>query len=473
MKLVLGVFLSLGLLAAQQLSVPTATSKKIVLSWTGAQPGTTLQRKSGAAFEKLADAASGSFTDDKIAPFGTYQYRLAGAKGTYSKVVTVGPPPLGVNVVSRVPNGVDPANYGKAAALTADENGDPAVAFVWEDPNNDQNRDDTAVYFSRWNRATYSWRDPVQVGVSGDISAGNSHLVSVACDPATGAFAIAYPKHDQNGALIAISTDGGATWRSTSVAGNLDGEVFSLGIVTNGGQWLAAIHANRGTQFLTGAISDPPGQWKSQAPPADTRIEHKIAIAPDASGGAIVAFWSKPEHGDNGHIILWDPLSGKLTTTVDSNGQDCEDPDVRLNIAGATTRILMDCPRDPNEERQGIWYAASTPSGGWSTPVQLPVDGPRSTNSPMGLAVSATGKLAAAFASGSGSAGTGCGFPVVARSTDGMNWTACGPGKRAGGDFEVNSSAIDASYTADGHLNVLWHDETDAKYGKGILLWRE
>jgi hypothetical protein len=473
MKPLLGIVLSLGFLGAQHLSVVTATSKKIVLAWSAAQPGATVERKSGAAFVKLGDATADSFTDDRIAPFGTYRYRLRAANGAYSKVVTVGPPPLGVNVVARVPKGIDPATYGAAAALTADENGDPAVAFIWVDPNNDQKRDDTAVYFSRWNRATYSWKAPVQVGVTGDISARNSHLVSVACDPASGTFAIAYSKNDQNGALIAISTDGGATWKSTPVAGHLEGEVFSVGIVENGGNWLAAIHADGGMRFLTGAIADPPATWKSQAPPAGTRMEHKIAIAPVASGGALVAFWSKPEHGDNAHILVWDPQSGKIATAADSNGQDCDDPDVRLNITGGTERILMDCPRDPKEDRQGIWYTASTESGGWTTPVKLPVDGPRSTNSPMGLAVSASGKLAAAFASGSGGAGTECGYPVVARSTNGVNWTACGPGKRSGGDFEGNSSAIDALYTADGRLNVLWHDETDTKYGMGMLLWRE
>lgn len=133
----------------------------------------------------------------------------------------------------------------------------------------------------------------------------------------------------------------------------------------------------------------------------------------------------------------------------------------------------MDCDRDPKDNRKGIWYASSASKGSWSALVKLPVDGPRSSTSPLALAVDSTGKLAAIYASSSGGGDTACGYPVIARSADGIAWTACGPGKRAGANFEKNPSTVDAIYSPDDRLNALWHEEGNSKYGAGLLLWRE
>ena len=50
-----------------------------------------------------------------------------------SNEVTVGPPLSGVNIPTKLPAKVDPEKYGELVALTNDENGDPALGFLWED----------------------------------------------------------------------------------------------------------------------------------------------------------------------------------------------------------------------------------------------------------------------------------------------------------------------------------------------------
>jgi hypothetical protein len=43
--------------------------------------------------------------------------------------------------------------------------------FIWTDVNEDNDNSDSTLYFIHWNRARYSWKAPVKVGVTGDIPA--------------------------------------------------------------------------------------------------------------------------------------------------------------------------------------------------------------------------------------------------------------------------------------------------------------
>ena len=231
-----------------------------------------------------------------------------------------------------------------------------------------------------------------------------------------------------------------------------------------------------GIRYLTGEISAAPSEWKSQtAPvPAATKVQPSgsVALATDLAGKPLVAYWVTPEEGNNYRVILWSPESGQTSQAADSNGQGCDAPRLRLNAGGGKLRLLLNCARDPKDADFSIWYTASS-GATWSAPVKLPIDGPRSTNSPMALSTDSHGRIAAIFASNSGSGGTTCGFPVLSLSADGVKWTTCGPGKRSGETFDPQPSTISGLFTPDDRLNIVWHQVAENEVGQGLLLWRE
>jgi hypothetical protein len=457
-------------LYGQQLSVNSATARRVELAWTGTAAMWTVERRTGAgAFEKVGEAAAPPFGDDKISAYATYHYRVRSQAGTPSNEVTVGPPPAGVTVPARVPKESDPGKYGTNTA--------PALAFLWIDPNGDNDDADNTVYFARWNRAAYSWKAPVKIGVVGDIPSQSLEPVSLACDAATGAFAVAYATFGTQGAQVALSRDGGATWQATGVEASMEGLVYSTALAVINKHWTLALAADQaGIRYLTGEISAAPAEWKSQtAPvPAASKVQPtgSVALTTDLAGKPLLAYWVAPEEGNNYRVMLWSPESGQTSQAADSNGQVCDSPKLRLNAAGGKLRLLLNCARDPKDTDFSIWYTASSGTT-WSAPVKLPIDGPRSTNSPMALSTDSHGRIAAIFASNSGSGGTTCGYPVLSLSTDGVKWTTCGPGKRSGETFEPQPSTISGLFSPDDRLNIVWHQVGENKYGQGLLLWRE
>ena len=169
-----------------------------------------------------------------------------------------------------------------------------------------------------------------------------------------------------------------------------------------------------------------------------------VALAADPAGHPIVGYWVQPEEGQNYHVLTWNPESGQVTAAADSNNQ-VPDANLRLVAAAGKTHLLLNSLRDEKDFDHAVWYAASS-GAGWSTPVKLPIDGPRSTNSPFALTVNSQGRIAAVFDNNSGTGDTACGSPVVSLSTDGARWTTCGLSKRTGSTFDKQASSINARY---------------------------
>ena len=394
-----------------------------------------------------------------------------------SNEVVVGPPPAGVHVPSQRPEKADAGKYGTSTALAFDENGDPALAFVWTDVNGDNDTSDNTLYFVHWDRAKYAWKPSVKVAVTGDIPAQNVDPVSLACDRASGTCALSYPVGGAQGIQVALSRDGGATWQAGPVAADLEGTVSSTVLTVAGGRWMLALASDQGgVRYYSGPVSAAPGDWKAQsAPPPDKGKfvpNVNVALAADAAGKALVGYWVQPEDGQNFRVMVWSPDSGQVIAAADSNNQAPDSANLRLAAASGKTHLLLNVARDEKDSDHSVWYTASSGSG-WSAPVKLPIDGPRSTNSPFALSVDSRGRIAAVFDANSGSGDTACGYPVVSQSTDGARWTTCGPGKRTGGTFDPQSSSISAQYGPDDRLNIVWHQEGDNKFGTGVLLWRD
>ena len=97
--------------------------------------------------------------------------------------------------------------------------------LTWElDPNGDGDESDDTLYFITWNRAAYAWNKPVAVAVTGPVfTEGPVVLISLTRDSGTDAFGLAYTVTTVDGAstmMLAISSDGGVSWKSQSISGS-------------------------------------------------------------------------------------------------------------------------------------------------------------------------------------------------------------------------------------------------------------
>src|ERR1035437_5574477 len=257
------------------LSVKVATSKKIDLAWSGAAAGYTVQRRTlGGTYGNVATATTAAYSDTAIDAYTTYQYQivanLASGASSPSNQVTVGPPPAGFSVAAQAPGapGSDAANnYGYDLSMALDGNGDPAFAFVQQDPNLDNDFTDTQVLFRSWNRAAYTWNPVVKVATVGD-SASSRNTVSLAYDSSTGVFAVFTEYNLSDGVRLYTSADGGATWPLKATY-TVDGSgTYGPNVVLAGGNvYLASITGDTGARYITGKLSAAPATWQSKTAP--------------------------------------------------------------------------------------------------------------------------------------------------------------------------------------------------------------
>jgi hypothetical protein len=450
------------------------------LTWSGSGSGWIVERLGREnKFEKLADAAATSFTDDKLDPFATYQLRVrAGETGTPSNVVTVGPPPAGVLKGAAAPMGAEGTRYGMNSALAFDENGDPALAWLWFDPNGDGDSSDTALYFVHWDRAKYQWRTPVKVATVGNLNSGNVEPVSLAFDGETGNAALVYPVEAHDGLTIAVSKDAGATWQPSAFVAGLRGTVSATSLVIAKGRlYLAGNSESAGVRYIAADFPSDSSGWKSQAAPVLSGTKYisntNVSLTLDGSGMPLMAYVLQPEDGNNYHFVVWRPGEASAVQAADSNNQAPDAPNLSLAIGGNRIGLLFGAPRDPKNSDASTWFTSSANGTTWSAPVSLPVDGPRSANPPLGLAVDSHGRLAAVFGSNSGTDSLKCNFPAVSRSTDGARWTTCGLGLALKDDFAAQPNTVHAAFAGNDKLYVVWHQAGDSKSGKGLLLWHE
>ena len=456
-------------LPSQELKVNSATAKAVDLAWTGTLAGAVLERSSGQSFQKLAAATAG-YQDTTIDAFGTYQYRI-NTNGKFSNVVKVGPPPAGVSNAAHLPKGIDPPTYGAATAVTLDENGDPAVAFEWIDPNGDGDKSDTEILFAHWDRANYKWADQIRIAVTGPLEDQGTNPIALGCDRATGTLAMLAAVGEN--LLYAISSDRGATWR-TSTSPSANGTPRSISLLIESGQIYAVINAEAAATYLTGAISDA-NSWKSQAIPAGSgwKLQNKtnIGLAADSAGEIGIAYAEDQQEGDAHRYVFWRPAVAAPTVIVDNATADA--PDVALTHGSGKFAVLFSALLDDKDTDHSVWYSQSANGNSWSKPVKLPIDGPRTTNTPLSIGISSKGALTAAFSANGGSAPANCGAPAVSRSADGTGWVTCGPGKAAGGDFSPQPANLHVIEAPNDQAYVVWQEQADTKYKPGVLVWHE
>src|SRR5450759_3849510 len=427
------------------LSVKAATSKKIDLAWSGAAAGYTVQRRTlGGTYGNVATATTAAYSDTTIDAYTTYQYQivanLASGASCPSNQVTVGPPPAGFSVAAQAPGapGSDAANnYGYDLSMALDGNGDPAFAFIQQDPNLDNDDTDTQVLFRAWNRAAYTWNPVVKVATVGDSASSFRNTVSLAYDSSTGVFAVFTEYNLSFGVSLYTSADGGANW-TLKPTYTVDGSSGTYGpnvVLAGGNVYLASITGDTGARYVTGKLSADPATWQSKTAPtvagatiADWGLAPSLVL--DSAGNPGIAYWADDTvpNSYNRVLLYWRPAGSAAPVRVmDSQNNQSDGVSVRMVYRNLNPRVLVYVQRADGGFGVGVHFIKSDDGGNtWGKVAVIPPDGDSSTDFPFDLAIDSQDHGAIGFGQNSGSGDATCPSPKLALSSDVATWKTCG-----------------------------------------------
>ncbi len=466
------------------LTVKAATSKRVDLAWSGTAASYSVERRVlGGIYAGIGTASATTFSDTQVDPYTTYQYHVianavAGASSPSSEV-TVGPPPSGFSTAATAPGPADSyiaQNFAYDISLALDTNGDPALAWVFEDPNGDSDRSDTKVVFRSWSRALYRWNDMTTVTVAGDIATSFRPSISIGCDPSTGVFAIA-TEYGDGSMRVFVSNDTGVTWSQKAAFTNEGSSASGPSIVLAGGNiHLAYTVDSQGIQYVTGKLGSDSSTWIAKSAPQVSGIDlAEASVAPslalDSSGNPGIAWWARDLNSDYNVVLMyWKPAGGSAPVKVmDSQNNQSDELAVKLAYFGLNPRVLAFVIRSDADYGVGLHSTKSDDGGlSWSTPVVIPPDGDSSTDYPFDLAVDSQGRGAAFFGENGSSGNYQCGNPKLSRSDDFVQWTTCAAGPldvTAG--YSVYPAAMAAAFGGNDRLYLFWWDTG------GIAMYRE
>jgi hypothetical protein len=471
------------------LTVRSATAKSVQLAWTASADAKSygVQRKSGGDYATVLPAATTSATDNTIDPYTTYTYRVVAINdnGTSSATneVTVGPPPYGFQTVLKGPTDDTVYHFAVALRMVLDTNGDPAMAYIMQDPNNDGDDNDSTLHFLSWNRAAYAWNAPVKVATPGLLaSAGERVGISLALDADKSVWGIAYAAvtgGDSGQIALALSTDGGLTWTPQTVASDTySGNVAQPSLAMAGGQvHLAYARHGTGILYVTGKQGDDPAKWTSQPAPAPggyTTVQEMVSLALDSNGAAGLAYVVSSDR--DSAEAFWRPAGGGAAVVLAANnGHTTDNPDIQLSFYGTEPRAVFTPTRDDsNDWDHSVWAARASGTGGnWLPAVNVPSDQQISLVGPVSITTGSRGQTAIAVST-NGGVGTGtCGFPKISRSDDFVAFKTCGIAPAGDPDFAQVQWPV-ARFGGNDKLWVTFRNPD--MYGQiptGIILWRE
>lgn len=467
------------------LSVKSATSSEVQLTWNGPAAIYTVQRAAvGSAFINIATVSATSYTDNLIDPYIDYTYQVvAGSPALMSNSVTVGPPPAGLSVAAPAPLfGSKPGyGYGYNISFALDGNGDPAFAFVWEDPNDNADYTQAQLLFRSWNRAQAAWNPVVKIAKTGDIATDSAASTALAFDASTKTFAIA-TEDSTDSINVYASTDGGATWTLRKSL-HPDFSARPALAMASGKFYLAFQVSGQGLEFVTGQISSDPSTWKTQFAPQVKGYDLSVtsyspSIALDSAGSPAIAYYATSTSGNRYNALFyWKPLGGAAPsialTTKDSTGETDQVRLVFHNLnprlaAGASTALTSSTP-----EGAGVYFLRSDDGGAtWQAPVGLPPDNNSGTAYPFDIATGSKDQGAVAFGTDGVIGAMKCGNPKIALSSDLVNWSTCSPPNAE--NFTLYPSSLQLAFGGNDKLYLVWFNEGNTSQADtGVLMYRE
>ncbi len=469
------------------LKVVAASKSQVQLSWTAGDSSNatyTLERKTlTGGYSSVGNATTVSTTDTTIDGYQTYNYRvranLGSAQSGPSNEITVGPAPVGYNVVVPMSSAYgDNYDFGREQRMTLDTNGDPAIAYIIRDVNRDGDAKDSTLYFVRWDRVNYAWTKPVTVTVVGvPAGSGPALSLSLAYDASNATWGIAYEGVNRIG--IATSTNNGTTWQvQTAYSDSQNGLRFpSLGMA-GGKVHLAFAHDNNGARYITGSTTAAASTWTTTvAPllPSAFGVQNSLSLALDSAGNPGIAYWLSPTTGYNSQLAFWRPGAATASKALDSNGFQNDNPFVSLTFFGTQPRVAVAAARDDQyfaRYDRAIWVASSTNGTTWTTPVNLPNDGGNSMDPVLSIAVGSQGQAAVIMETNGGSGDEGkCSFPKISSSANLATWNTCAPTTNGSTEFRVSYPSL--AFSGNDKMYFSATNYQDGDVARGIILWRE
>ncbi|MHB8874078.1 MAG: hypothetical protein ACYC8T_10365 [Myxococcaceae bacterium] len=402
-------------------------------------------------------------------------------------------PPTGyTRAVVQPDAGALTTRVGIFATLALDQNGQPMLAYVHQDPNGDGVRQDDKVVFTRWNGEDKGWQPPKTVEVCGaqDDAAPHRQL-SLARDDSTGRLGLAYVTAAQT-VKLASSDDEGQTW-SLEVASVPNPNAHPLGdpqLKMAGGKvhlayWEASARcggAACGTVHYRTRQGQGPGGFSAdvQAPlvaGAQGNMAMPLSMALDSAGAPGLAYFVETSASSNVTLAFWRPGAVTATAIFDSAGTADPGPSVSLAFFGDLPRVAAHLSgADPVQLR----YVPALDAAGttWGAPVGIDRNGatgsPESTRYFQSLAIDPAGKVAIAAAfTGATQAIQQCGGPKLARSAGGTLFTVCSPD---GGRFFGFAGTFANLAVGRGNklwLSFLYESTSNQLMGPGVVVWRE
>jgi hypothetical protein len=427
----------------------------------------------------------------------TYVYRSRAAKedpvtgatvaiSNPSNEITVGPPPVGYNLLLATPVGDDitPSQYYSQPEMRPDPNTDPAFAYVMVDPDHDGDPVDSTLYFLSWNRAQYKWNDPVLVGTVGDVAGVNATYrpISLALDSTTKQWAIAHSTvlHDVSRVEVHFSNDGGLTWKKQIFDQDTEASIGPPTIVLAGGTASVVwFHDPVGIRYAAAVLAEDAPAPVSTVVPALPNEGNKLRsfnLALDANNIPALAFVSTTNDSYNIQIGFWRPNSDPIKV-ADSNGFQDDFPYVRLVFNGNLPGAVLGLRRDDNyftDYDHSIWFVRSTDTGAtWVAPVNVKADGLQSLNPSADLAFGSRGQGAIVTETNGGSGESYCSLPKLARTDDLTQWKACGVGQL--GQPEIDAAHPGVYFATNDKLYISFQNNTfsPTTLPAGLVLWRE
>jgi hypothetical protein len=485
-----------------------ASATEVHLHWFEHTPVVVERKAPDGEFQVLGIAPDGEFTDRAIDRHQIYTYRATPIHGLAPKIaVTVGPPPAGFSTVVANPNQNSkfPENFGQYPCFVLDQNGDPLLSYVWVNPsgNGSLNNSDTALYFVSWNRSSNSFNAPVEIAVTGDVSANQVETASnypeaLARDPVNNTLAIAYRSYSANAATayvnIAFSTDGGQTWASqvvTSAAVAVNDYSNLALALYNGAVYLIYYVGSSGpAELVTGTETTAPNTWSSQHFPQVTgysEVLNYYSIALDSSGVPAVVLTRQPNGSGAYPTYFWRPIANTLVQVLTDNGDGSEsysaasDYAVQLVFHGTAPYILYGGARtaSPNPNfYEWVAYSTTGAAGTW-TITNVPANGPVANGDtiqePFGISVGSAGQVTVASTSlgnyGTGNCGVTPNYGVeLAQTTNLSTWSVCALGGASGANFHSVQPVV--HYGVNDALFVAFDDPTKGDaLPNGVNLW--
>ncbi|HWB82733.1 MAG TPA: IPT/TIG domain-containing protein [Bryobacteraceae bacterium] len=466
---------------ATSLKVAAATNKRVDLTWSGTAATYVVQRRTlGGTFSSIATVSTASASDTQIDAYTTYQYQVLAntndGQSAPSNTVTAGPPAAGFTALPG-PGGVTATStYGRNISMTLDGNGDPALIYIYDDPNGDTNYSDSELVFRSWNRAQYAWNPDIKIDAVGDTSSAFRTVDSLAFDPSTNTFAAAVSINDGDSINVYTSSNGN-TWTKKASYSESDG-VLGPSVGLSGGNIYLAYVGENGLQYVTGKLSADPATWQNKTAPQPTDTDIAAwyvspSLAVDSAGNPAIAYFAEQtSNTDNLILFFWRP-SANPVKVLDSQNNGSDGAAVKLTFLNQNPNIVAAVSRNDIDEEDQVHFVRSTDGGvTWQTPVAIPPDGHFSTGYAFDLAVNSQGHGAIAFSQNSGSGDDVCGYPKLSQSSDLVKWTTCAAAERdVTGAFSPIPDSIQLAYGGNDKLYMVWQDTYIEP--NGIQMYRE